>query len=164
MRIDYYPYVLQVLITAEFLYFGLRFCFLNADIAVVKPIPSSFTFNELENLVQSQSQSSLKKFTDEIKADIWCLNQTQLGGKTGWQSNGLFKNVSDITSYVYVYRHTKHAACSTILLSVLERSGWGFTTKKEWLTESLTRCVQPNHYHLLPFFYDFEMPLSTRKQ
>ena len=90
MRIDYYPYVLQVLITAEFLYFGLRFCFLNADIAVVKPIPSSFTFNELENLVQSQSQSSLKKFTDEIKADIWCLNQTQLGGKTGWQSNGLF--------------------------------------------------------------------------
>ena len=147
-------YVLQVYITAEFLYFGLRFCLLNAVIAVIKSIPSSFTFNELENSVQSQSQSSLKKFMDEIKADIQCLNRTQLGGKTGWQSNGLFKNVSDVTSYVYVYRHTKHAPCSSILLSVLERSGWGFTIKKEWLTESQTRCVHSNHYHLLPFFYE----------
>lgn len=138
---------LQPRITAEFLYFGLRFCSLNVTIDRES---DKIALRKFEDIVFSSELECSNKFIKEIKDDIKSLRHESMGEKLVWNPDGAFVKVPN--THIYVYHHTQHASCSKVLLSSLQ-SDWDIDKEWKCLDDKL-ECDHSDHNRLLPFFYD----------
>ena len=87
-----------------------------------------------------------------IKLDMNELRHSKVGKKDDWKANGCFKKLQVADNrYVYVYCHSQHAACSSVLLSDLERMCLAIDKSRA----RLLKCRE-HRYHddLQPFFLD----------
>jgi hypothetical protein len=87
-----------------------------------------------------------------IKLEMSELQHSKVGKKDDWKANGCFKKFqAGDNRCVYVYCHSQHAACSSVLLSDLERMRLAIDKSRA----RLLKCTK-HHYHddLQPFYLD----------
>ncbi len=96
-------FFLQLCLSAEFFYFGLRFGYLKTRIAFNRKSISFSHFSEIQN------SDAIKM---AIMDDVHDMNRGSVGGKRGYTMNGTFVKLDTLDESVYVYQHTQHATCS----------------------------------------------------
>lgn len=142
-------YFWQKCIEAEFLYFGLKFYHLTARVSEDE-LYSKVPFCAMNDITDGASAGILQVIQDDMQK--LCLSE--VGMKVNWKANGCFRKVEN--TYVYVYCHTQHAACSSTYLSQLE----GCYIIEDMPCYMSICSLHRHHDHLQPFFSDNRHLLS----